>query len=198
MLRPIRWLRNQWWWLTLPRRATALAPLDPAATDHEEASRIRGLLQAFDSPSNDVREAAWAELPSGDLTAFYLEAFAGTSRMEARITMVYDATFYARESESAFQLGLLALEDRSKYVRERGCGVLAYSLRRDALPTLRLLLRDPDPWVRENAEGAIDAIRNQNHHLYWDQDWPRGQTFWVVRPSDAPWLPHADRDTGER
>jgi hypothetical protein len=57
--------------------------------------------------------------------------------MEARSSMVYEATFFARVSEDAFQLGLLGCRDRSKYVRDRACGVLAYSLRKDALASLR-------------------------------------------------------------
>jgi HEAT repeats len=194
MLQPTRWLRRQWWWLTLPHRDEPLPALDPPAADRDEAARIRELLEEMDSPSADVREAVQRRLPQGDLTPFFLEAFPRTRRMEARISMVFKATFYARESESAFRLGLLALDDRSKYVRERGCGVLAYSLRREALPKLRRLLRDPDSWVRENAEAAVDAIKRRNHHLFVDQDWPRGQTFWIVRPGDDPSEPDVGLD----
>jgi hypothetical protein len=113
--------------------------------------------------------------------------------MEARMSMVYEATFFARVSEDAFQIGLLGCRDRSKYVRERASGLLAYSLRKDALSVLRPLLRDEDDMTRV-AEGAVDAIKHQNHHLFWDQDGPRGRTFWVVNRGDDPELPDVGRD----
>lgn len=142
-----------------------------------------------------MREDAWKQLPSGRAALPFLrEAFPQTRRMEARISMVYEATFFARVSEDAFQLGLLGLRDASKYVRDRACGVLAYSLRDDALPALRPLLRADDEVTRKAAEGAIDAIKHQNHHLYWDQDGPRGRTFWVVNRADDPELPEVGRD----
>ena len=108
--------------------------------------------------------------------------------------MVYGATFSARVSEDAFELGVLGCRDRSKYVRDRACGVLAYSLRKDAPPVLRLLLRADDDVTREAAEGAVDAIKHGNHHLYWDRDRPRGRTFWVVNRGDDPQLPGVGRD----
>jgi hypothetical protein len=86
-------------------------------------------LSRFDTADAAAREEALKELPPGRLALpFYRAAFPETKRMEARISMVYDATFFARVSEDAFQLGVLGCRDRSKYVRDRACGVLAYSL----------------------------------------------------------------------
>jgi hypothetical protein len=83
-------------------------------------------------------------------------------------------------------------------LRDRACGVLAYSLRKDALPVLRPLLRAADEVTREAAEGAVDAITHQNHSLYWGRDALRGQTFWVVNRGDDPWFPDAGRDVDRK
>jgi hypothetical protein len=189
------WLRRQWWYLTLPRAAPPLRGPSPSDLPEHEQRRVRGLLRRFDTADAAVREEAWQRLPHGRLALPFLhEAFPKTKRMEARTSMVYEATFFARVSEDAFQLGLLGCRDRSKHVRDRACGVLAYSLREDALAALRPLLRAGDKENRKIAEGAVDAIKHKNHHLYWDQDGPRGQTFWVVNRGDDPDFPEVGRD----
>jgi hypothetical protein len=191
----VGWLRRQWWYLTLPRSQPPASDLAASQLPEDEERRAREVLRRFDTADVATRDDAWKELPSGRLALPFLrEAFPQTRRMEARITMVYEATFFARVSEDAFQLGVLGCRDRSKYVRDRACGVLAYSLRKDALPILRPLLRADDEVTRQAAEGAVDAIKHQNHHLYWDQGGPRGQTFWVVNRGDDPYLPEVGRD----
>jgi hypothetical protein len=170
---------------------------DPSSSElpEDEQRRVREVLRRFDTADSATRDEAWKELPFGRLALPFLrEAFLETSRMEARISMVYAATFFARVSEDAFQLGVLGCRDRSKHVRDRACGVLAYSLRKDALPVLRPLLRANDDVTRDSAEAAVDAVKHQNHHLYWDRDRPRGRTFWTVNRGDDPYLPEVGRD----
>src|SRR5918999_5138091 len=153
------WLRRQWWYLTLPRSVpSALAQPIDSTVGEPERQRTLAALARFDSADAADREREWQEFPPGaDAMPLFLEAFPRMRRMEARTSMLYEATFFARVSEAAFRLGVLGCRDRSKYVRDRACGVLAYSLRRDALPALRPLLRDPDPLVRQGAEGAVHA-----------------------------------------
>jgi hypothetical protein len=189
------WLRRQWWYLTLPRTPPAAADPPSSELPEDEQRRVREVLRRFDTAGSATRDEAWKQLPSGRLALPFLrEAFPETRRKEARISMVYEATFFARVSEDAFQLGVLGCRDRSKHVRDRACGVLAYSLRRDALPVLRPLLRANDDVTRESAEAAVDAVKHQNHHLYWDRDRPRGRTFWTVNRGDNPVLPEVGRD----
>ena len=189
------WPRRQWRYLTLPRTQPAAADPPVSELSQAEQRRVRDVLRRFDTDNPATRDECWKQLPPSRLALPLLrEAFPHTKRMEARITMVYEATFFARVSEDAFQLGLLGLRDRSKHVRDRACGVLAYSLRADALPALRPLLRADDEVTRQAAEGAVEAIKHQNHHLYWDQGGPRGQTFWVVNRGDDPYLPEVGRD----
>lgn len=97
------WLRRQWWYLTLPRtqRPTDAPPRSDLCDD--EQRRIRDVLRGFDSADTAMREDAWKQLPSGRAALPFLrEAFPQTRRMEARISMVYEATFFARVSEDAF------------------------------------------------------------------------------------------------
>ena len=68
-------------------------------------------------------------------------------------------------------------------MRERACGILAYSLRADMIPILQAVAASTDAKTRVEAEAAIDAITNQNHHYFLDRK-HTGQSFWVVRPSD--------------
>jgi hypothetical protein len=189
------WLRRQWWYLTLPRTQRAADDAPSSELPEDEQRRVREALRRFDTVDSATRDEAWKQLPSGRLALPFLrEAFPETRRMEARISMVYEATFFARVSEDAFQLGVLGCRDRSKHVRDRACGVLGYSLRKDALPVLRPLLRANDDVTRKSAEAAIDAVKHQNHHLYWDRDRPRGRTFWTVNRGDDPYFPEVGRD----
>jgi len=97
--------------------------------------------------------------------------------------MVFYSVRYARIEEGAFRLGIRALNDRATLVRYRACGLLAYSLRRDALPSLRKALEHPDPKTTEDAAAAIRAIEARNHHLFRDRD-GSGHVRWIVNPED--------------
>jgi len=68
-------------------------------------------------------------------------------------------------------------------VRYRACGLLAYSLRRDAIGPLKTLLNHRDPRTLADASAAITAIEKQNHHLFIDRD-ASGRTRWVVNEGD--------------
>jgi hypothetical protein len=105
--------------------------------------------------------------------------------LEGRRAILFHTIKHARTSEAAFQLGVAALADRASIVRYRACGVLAYSLRRDALPHLHALTAHKDQKTAGDARAAIDAIERQNHHYFVDRD-HTGQTFWEVNEGDTP------------
>ena len=88
-------------------------------------------------------------------------------------------------SEAAFRLGLAACGDKATLVRYRACGLLAYSLRADALPTLEAMLRHRDRRTAEDAAAAIDAIRSRNHHYFIDRE-HTGRIFWQVGDGITP------------
>jgi hypothetical protein len=95
------------------------------------------------------------------------------------VALVFHGIKYARTSEAAFRLGVQACQDRATRVRYRGCGLLAYSQKREALPHLQALLRHEDPETVADARAAIDAIVSRNHHYFIDRT-HSGRMFWEV------------------
>lgn len=153
--------------------------------DFVEAVDIRRLVARLDTRNTADEDSAWAALrPLGEaVVPFLLEFFPDCKTWLGRTSLVYHAIRYARTSDAAFSLGLRALSDRSFMVRYRGCAVLAYSLRPDALPPLRNLLTHRDERTVRHAAAAIDAIEGRNHHLFVDRD-HSGRSRWVVNDDD--------------
>ena len=147
--------------------------------------RIQELLSQLEAASSLDREKAWIELkPLGESVVPYLaKAYARMKKREGRIECVFHSLRFARTSESSFQLGIAALKDRATLVRYRACGLLAYSLRSDAIPYLNQLLDHDDAPTVADARAAIDAIKNQNHHYFVDRG-HSGSSFWEVNPGD--------------
>jgi hypothetical protein len=148
--------------------------------------RARELAEVVATASAES-EAAWQDLKvlGADVVPFLAEAFPKTRTWQGRVALVFHCIRFARSSASAFDLGLRGLQDKSYMVRYRACGVLAYSLRRDALPHLKLLLAHRDKRTIEDAAAAIAAITSQNHHRFVDRS-NSGSTFWEVNPGDRP------------
>jgi hypothetical protein len=130
-------------------------------------------------------DAAWEKLATmgSDVVPFLAEAFPKARKWQGRVSLVFHCVRHARTSSVAFDLGLLALQDKSYMVRYRACGLLAYSLQKRAIPDLRRLLRHSDHRTVEDATAAIDAIENQNHHFFVDRS-HTGRSFWEVNPGD--------------
>lgn len=151
----------------------------------ELSERIEEAVNRLDQKGNNAIDEAWAELrPLGYGVVPYLRAAYPRFRQSAgRCALVYYAVRYARITDDAVALGLAALGDRSKIVRYRACGLLAYSLNHQALAPLSVLYEDPDPLVRSSAEAAVLAIRRGNHHLFVDRDLS-GRSFWHVNPGN--------------
>lgn len=147
---------------------------------------IRALVSAIAEGRPDA-EAAWEQLrPLGAAVVPYLAAaFPRAKRWQARTALVFHAIRFARTSEAAFQLGLLALQDKSYMVRYRACMVLAYALNPEAVPALRLASSHADARTAEDARAALDAIRHRNHHYFVDRT-HSGESFWQVNPGDTP------------
>jgi hypothetical protein len=142
---------------------------------------IRAVVASFDTKDNSAREAAWQRLRGlGErVLPFFEEFFQRANHLEARRDIAFHCIPFARTSEAAFRIGLRAIGDRSTVVRYRGCCVLAYSLRPDAVPPLKALFGHPDARTAEDARAAVDAIRSRNHHRFVDRQ-HTGQVFWEV------------------
>jgi len=146
---------------------------------------IRAKVQCLETKLVSEEETAWNELrPLGvEVVPYLREAYPKFKLWQGRVSLVYHSVRYARTSDDAFQLGIAAINDRATLVRYRACGLLAYSLRKDAIPVLQTIVNHKDIKTAEDAQAAIDAINNQNHHFFRDRD-HSGQVFWDVNESD--------------
>lgn len=149
-------------------------------------AEFQALVKSLDTSSSLDEEAAWSQLkPLGPAVVPHLAAaFPRFKKWQGRASLVFHSIHYARKSEEAFQLGLAALSDKATVVRYRACGLLAYSLRNDALPALKPLLNHTDKKTAEDAAAAIDAIRHNNHHYFVDRN-HTGRAFWQVNEGDG-------------
>jgi hypothetical protein len=147
--------------------------------------QIRAAVKNLDTASSSAEQLAWLKLePLGIAVVPYLaEAYPSFRKWLGRTSLVYHAIRYARSSEESFQLGLAALKDKSRVVRYRACGLLAYSLRRDAMQSLTAASNHSDSKTVEDALAAIDSIMNKNHNLFVDRS-HSGGISWVVNESD--------------
>ena len=150
-----------------------------------DPSQVRELLRRLDTARNLDSEAAWNQLrPLGAaVVPFLAEFYPKAKKWQARAAIVFHATRYARTSDEAFRLGVKALNDRATLVRYRACGLCAYSLREDAVPSLEPLLGHSDAQTAADARAAIDAIGHRNHHYFIDRD-HSGRSYWEVNPGD--------------
>jgi hypothetical protein len=147
---------------------------------------IRARVGRLDTTSVPAEAAAWAELrPLGAAVVPYLaEAYGAFRKSQGRAALVFHAIRYARVSDDAFRLGLAALADKATQVRHRACGLLAYALRREAVPRLTPLLQHADPRTAADAKAAIDAITHLNHHYFVDRA-HTGRARWQVNEGDV-------------
>ena len=149
------------------------------------SEEIQTRVNALQSSTVQGEEDAWQLLkPLGiGVVPHLLAAFPKFGKLQGRASLVFHSTRYARISEEAFQLGLLALHDRATLVRYQACALLAYSLRDEALPYLKTLQTHEDLKSFEDATAAIEAINSRNHHFFVDRR-RTGQVTWVVNDSD--------------
>lgn len=134
---------------------------------------IESLLDRLDGSGSDNEWEAVEILRKGlgeTLPTLLLNRFSVSSKWSQRASLVYHAIKYARQSEDAVKLGLLAVEDRSKIVRYRGCMLLACSLRKDIVSTLRHLSCAALGDTKADLLAAIDAIEHDNQNYFVDRD----------------------------
>lgn len=132
------------------------------------------LLERLDGSGSDSEYEAIEQLHKQGhrLPALLLAKYKTTRKWGARSSCVYHSIRYARVSEEAVELGLLALSDRSKAVRYRACMLLAYSLEKRVVDELKLLLSSAklDEEMRKDVEAVLDAVEHQNSDLFVDRE----------------------------
>lgn len=150
-----------------------------------EPHSIREYVSKLETTKSLDAEAAWVKLrPLGiNIVPYLVEAYPRMKKWQGRVSLVFYSIRYAKDSEDAYRLGLMALNDRATLVRYRACGLLAYSQRKDAIPYLKKLLKHRDNETVADARAAIYAIKKRNHHYFIDRD-HSGKTFWQVTEND--------------
>jgi hypothetical protein len=118
--------------------------------------RVGTLIQAFSKTRRTEIDAAWtvADSMGDDLVVLLSEAFPQVTKAEGRASILRYVGRFSRESDVAFRMGTMALNDRAYAVRHYGCAILAYSLRYDALPILSPLLKTYRPSNVRGCEGG--------------------------------------------
>lgn len=100
-----------------------------------------------------------------------LELYNRSRKWNIRISCVYHATRYSRTVEDALTLGIVALKDKSRNVRQRACRLLAWSLNPKALKYLYDAVKiEQNQSVRTDILAAIDAIKSKNSDYFVDRD----------------------------
>ena len=133
------------------------------------STKEQRLLARLDgSGSDDEREAVDALRECSDLPALLLSKYQSASHANERASCLYYAARYATTSASAFELGVVALNDRSTVVRYRATLLLAVSQNRDALKPLAVL--HASGRSVEDAAAAMDAISHRDPNLFVDRD----------------------------
>lgn len=140
------------------------------------------LIKKLDTTNTVEQERYWSEIKelNIDLPKYFLLSYPRFKKWQGRVHLVFHCIKYARKSESAFELGIEALSDKATLVRYRGASLLAYSLRKDAIPHLKKNLGHHDIDTRNDAKRAIKAIKKQNHHLFMEGR----ATTWNVNQDD--------------
>ena len=125
--------------------------------------KIRILSKFRENPNNPPLKEL-ATIFREELPSVMLEEYKASTKYQVRALCVQIATGFCRRSSDAFELGKLALYDKSKYVRFRGRQLLACSLRQDAIKELMQSLEfTTDENERLQLLAVIDAIEHQNH-----------------------------------
>jgi HEAT repeat protein len=119
---------------------------------------IHECLTALDGRSAQGEYEAIARLEASGINVpeLLLRRYRTSRRWSDRALCLRLCTRYAKSDEPAFHLGILALDDRSKIVRQKACLLLAATQSKEAVGHLERLLSDPG--CRENATSAIRAI----------------------------------------
>ena len=93
-----------------------------------------------------------------DIPGLMMKRYKFSRRWADRTSCVYHCIKYAKTSEDAYQIGIIALKDKSKTVRHQACILLSAAQNKDAIEHLEELLSDEAS--RDDASAAIDVLLN--------------------------------------
>lgn len=137
-----------------------------------EDAELTELLKIVDGSGSDEEYAALEKLKEfpEKLPILLLQKYQRAKKAKERSACVHHATRYAKNSQAAFELGIIALGDKSRHIRHLACLLLAWSLRKDALEKLQgAEAACGNEETLEDIRAAIDAIENQNSNYFVDR-----------------------------
>ena len=145
--------------------------------EHEQLVTLLGRLDGSGSHS-EIGAVKELRKLGDELPKLLLEKYRSSKNWKVRSSCVYHAIRYARSISEAIQLGIEALSDKSYAVRYRACMLLAYSLNRKALPSLKAVEeKTKHPETAKDIRAAIDAVENQDSDYFVDRDHPSGSVI---------------------
>ena len=124
---------------------------------HEYLAYLDGRSPAGMQEGIEKLEALGVDIPS-----LMMKRYKFSRRWADRTSCVYHCIKYAKTNEDAYQVGIIALRDKSKTVRHQACMLLSAAQKKDAIEYLEELLSDEAS--RDDAVAAIDALLNLNHN----------------------------------
>jgi len=124
---------------------------------HKYLARLEG------RPSKNPYEAiAGLEALGADVPGLLLKKYKVSRRWSDRATCVFHCIEYAKTNEDAYQLGIIALQDKSKTVRRRACKLLSAAQRQEAIEHLQALITNEAS--NNDARIAIEALQKLERH----------------------------------
>ena len=128
--------------------------------DYEEVHEHLAYLDG--RSSEDMHEAiAKLEALGVDIPGLMMKKYRISRRWADRASCVYHCIKYARTHEDAYQVGITALQDKSRAVRHKACLLLSAAQKQEAIEHLEQLLSDKTS--RNDAVAAIDVLLNLKH-----------------------------------
>ena len=112
------------------------------------------------SPTGMHERIEELEASGVDIPNLMMKMYKISRRWADRASCVYHCIKYATTHEDAYQLGIIALQDKSKSVRHRACILLSATQRKEAIEHLEVLLSDETS--RDDALAAIEVLLNLN------------------------------------
>ena len=129
----------------------------------------KSLLLKLDGSGSDAEWGAVMQLRKrDDFPDLLFDRYKDSKNWSTRASCVYHATMYAKESEKARQLGVLATQDKSKVVRYRAALLLAVAQNESAIGAL-VAMKEKSESSAMDAVAAIAAIQQRNPNLFVDR-----------------------------
>jgi hypothetical protein len=114
------------------------------------------------APGTELKALAKLEELGVNIPNLLMKRYKVSRRWSDRALCVSHCMAYSKYDEDAYQLGIIALQDRSRTVRRKACMLLSVAQRQEAIKHLEKLLSDEA--LKGDAVAAIDALSKQCRH----------------------------------